>query len=58
MIKIQEKTGETTRLEDIAFFTAYSFYSSLIDQAGLTKKVKDYHCVMNDETRIDYLVEV
>lgn len=56
--KIQESTGETTRLEDITFFTAYSFYSSLIDQAGLTRKVKDYHCVADDGTKIDYLVEV
>lgn len=56
--KIQANTGETTRLEDISFFTAYSFYSSLIDQAGITRKVRDYHCVIDNHNRIDYLVEV
>ena len=41
-LKIKEKTGETTRLEGISFFTAYNFYSSLINQTGLTMKIKDY----------------
>lgn len=36
--KIQAKTGERTRLEEISYFTAYSYYSSLIDQSGITKK--------------------
>lgn len=57
--KIQQRTGERTRLEDISYFTAYSYFSSLIDQAGLTRKVKDYHCVSeNGLEKIDYLVEV
>ena len=57
--KIQQSSGERTRLEDISFFTAYSYFSSLIDQAGLTRKVKDYHCVVeNGAEKIDYLVEV
>lgn len=57
--KIQAATGEKTRIEDISYFTAYSFYSSLVDQAGLTRKINDYHCV-NEECseKLDYLLEV
>lgn len=46
--KIQKKTGETTRFEGISFFTAYSFYSALILQAGLTMKNKGYHYLKAD----------
>ena len=57
--KIQIRTGEKTRLENIDFFTSYSYFSSLIDQAGLTRKIKDYHCVDESrKTKIDYLLEV
>lgn len=55
-LKIKEKTGETTRLENISYFTAYSFYSSLINQTGLTKKVKDYCCL--NESASDMLVDL
>ena len=57
--KIQQRTGEKTRLEDISFFTAYSYYSSLVDQAGLTKKIKDYHMIIDEaKEKIDFLLEV
>lgn len=55
--RIQESTGEKTRVEDIAYFTAYSFYSGLINQAGLTRKSKDYFLVVEGE-KINYLLEV
>ena len=38
--KIKENTGCDTRLEDISYFTAYSFYTGLISQAGIIKKIK------------------
>lgn len=57
--KIQQSTGEKTRMEDIAYFTAYSFYSGLINQAGLTRKVKDYFLIKEDSIgKVDYLLEV
>lgn len=58
-LKIQEKTGEINRLENIAYFTAYSFYSSLINQTGLTKKFKDY-CYLKESSydKLHYLLEV
>lgn len=57
--KIQAKTGERTRLEEISYFTAYSYYSSLIDQSGITKKIKDYHVITETgRSKVDYLVEV
>ena len=57
--KIQQRSGKRTRLEDISYFTAYSYFSSLIDQAGLTRKAAGYHCVSeNGLKKIDYLVEV
>lgn len=57
--KIQESTGEKTRIEDISYFTAYSFYSGLITQAGLTRKIKDY-CVVVEENseKLNGLLEV
>lgn len=56
--KISASTGEKTRVEDISYFTAYSFYSGLINQAGLTKKVKDYFCIADrKEEKIAYLLE-
>lgn len=56
---IQQSTGEKTRIEDISYFTAYSFYSGLVNQAGLTSKVKDYFCVKESSIdKIDYLLEV
>lgn len=36
------ETGKESRIEDISFFTAYSFYSGLLSQAGLIKKSHDY----------------
>ena len=57
--KIQHNTGEKTRMEDISYFTAYSFYSGLINQAGLTRKVKDYFFVKESSIeKVDYLLEV
>lgn len=57
--KIQQVTGEKTRIEDISYFTAYSFYSGLVNQAGLTKKVKDYHLVVDGKKEtIKKLLEV
>lgn len=57
--KIQQSTGEKTRIEDISYFTAYSFYSGLVNQAGLTRKVKDYFLVKeSSKDKIDYLLEV
>lgn len=57
--KIQRSTGEKTRIEDISYFTAYSFYSGLINQAGLTRKVKDYFFMVEDNSeKIEYLLEV
>ena len=48
-----------TRLEEISYFTAYSYYSSLIDQSGITKKIKDYHVITETgRSKVDYLVEV
>lgn len=58
-IKIKEKTGETTRLENISYFTAYSFYSGLINQTGLTEKIKDYCCLKSSAyDRLVSLLEV
>lgn len=56
---IQEKTGENTRLENISYFTAYSFYSGLINQTGLTKKIKNY-CYLKESSydKLSYLLEV
>lgn len=57
--KIQQSTGEKTRIEDISYFTAYNFYSGLVNQAGLTRKVKDYFLVKeSSKDKIDYLLEV
>lgn len=57
--KIQQNTGEKTRLEEISYFTAYTYYSGLALQAGLVRKVKDYYFVVEDKkAKIDYLVEV
>ena len=57
--KIQQNTGEKTRMEDISYFTAYSFYSGLVNQAGLTRKVKDYFYIQeSSKEKIDYLLEV
>lgn len=58
-LKIQKVTGETTRLENISYFTAYSFYSSLINQTGLTKKIKNYyHLNKSTYDKLAYLLEV
>ena len=57
--KIQRSTGEKTRLEEISYFTAYTYYSGLVLQAGLVRKVKDYYFVVEGKKeKIDYLVEV
>lgn len=46
---IKVSTGEDTRLEDISYFTAYSFYAGLISQAGLIKKDKDYYYLQHEK---------
>lgn len=57
--KIQQNTGQKTRLEEISYFTAYTYYSGLVLQSGLIRKVKDYYFIADDKkTKIDYLVEV
>lgn len=57
--KIKKSTGEDTRVEDISYFTAYSFYAGLISQAGLIKKIKDYYYIADGKKeKIDYLLEV
>ncbi|MGG7175700.1 hypothetical protein ACQPV1_20725 [Clostridium neonatale] len=57
--KDHQSTDEKTRVEDISYFTAYGYYSGLINQAGLTKKVKNYFFVNEDKIdKIDYLLEV
>lgn len=58
-LRTQEKTGETNRLENISYFTAYSFYSGLINQTGLTKKIKDYYYLKElSYDKLYYLLEV
>lgn len=53
-----ESTGKKTKVEDISKFTAYSYYSGLINQAGLIKKVKDYFYIADGkEEKIAYLLE-
>lgn len=57
--KIQQNTGQKTRLEEISYFTAYTYYSGLVLQSGLIRKVKDYYFIVEDKKpKIDYLVEV
>lgn len=57
--KIKVNTGKDTRIEEINYFTAYSFYSGLINQAGLTKKIKDYYYLEENATeKAKYLLEV
>jgi hypothetical protein len=58
-IKIKEKTGEESRLEDIGFLTSYSFYSGLLTQAGLIIKVGKYNVlIQTQEENVKALLEV
>lgn len=45
---IQKRTGRTTRLEGISFFTAYTYYAALFWQAGLTTKSGGYYYLKSD----------
>lgn len=57
--KIQEETGQLTRLEGISFLTSYSFLSALVEQAGITTKDNGYHYLRDDmkNITIEKLVE-
>ncbi len=56
--KRQKSTGEKTRIEGISRFTAYEYYSGLVNQAGLTIKEKDYFVINeNSIDKIKYLLE-
>ncbi len=58
-IKIKEKTGEESRLEDIGFLTSYSFYSGLLTQAGLIIKDRKYNVLIpSKEENVRTLLEV
>lgn len=57
--KIQQNTGKRTRLEEISYFTAYTYYSGLVLQSGLVRRRKDYYYIVEDKkTKIDFLAEV
>lgn len=57
---IKKKTGETTRLEEISYFTAYSYYAALFVQAGLIHKGENYYYYLKPDERIkmEKLLEV
>ena len=58
-IKIKERTGEESRLEDIGFLTSYSFYTGLLSQAGLViKEGKYYKLIPSQEENIKSILEV
>ena len=56
--KIQKSTGQQTRLEGISFFTAYTYYAALVNQAAITRKVKDYQVIVDGMTeKLEILFE-
>jgi len=58
-IKIKERTGEESRLEDIGFLTSYSFYTGLLSQAGLViKEGKYYKLIPSQEENVKAILEV
>lgn len=54
--KIKQVTQNTVRLEKIDFFTAYLYYSALINQTGITRKLKDYYYL--NESMHDKLISL
>lgn len=56
-VKLKEQSGKGSRIEDISFFTAYSFYSGLLSQAGLIQKEHDYFYIQQGmENRVKNLL--
>lgn len=53
--RLQETTGTSTRLGEISLFTAYSYYSPLLMQAGIIFKERDYYC-LKDKKKIEVLL--
>lgn len=51
-VKIREKTKTDHRKEDLSFLTSYTYFSSLLQQAGFIKK-DDGYIVLKEETRDD-----
>lgn len=49
--KIKIKSGQSTRVEGISYFTAFSFYSGLVQQAGIIRKENRYFNLI--DTKID-----